>query len=550
MKELEKARELLAKEDQAGALRQLLLAWRKTRAPAIAGAVAAVGRRLRATQEPLNLSKKGQEVWMALADGEDPADLDRLLETVADGARSGPAVERIERLAAWPPDPRIAAALVRLVRQPPFSAGTTKPFWKAVLALLVELRDPVAAAALRELVPGYSQPGCGIQAATMAEWMRGQLEGALEELSGAADKTLSAEELALCAEISGARAPGPTRAERSDEALLAAVLADPDDDAARTVYGDFLQEQGDARGELIRLQLARGRGGKPTTRERKLIEENAQLWLGPLAPAVTKGGLRFERGFLAACDLGGGRADKALARLVGHPLWSTVEDLGLKLSSGDEQVMSQLVLHPTMRALRVVRHASPAVFAALLAAPSPLRLTTLTTASQHTHTEELRQRSAPVDSLPALRVLGFEGFYGDRWTEGQIGRFLRTPLGAQLEALEVVAEVTDLEPFVRQLATARTLRRLSLTTGTFDRYHVWFLVLERRDEGVHLEVGIESRVHDAALARFSQGVLQLASLLDKLDARLLAGVTTLVHGKALPLAPVEKAAERFSAPGR
>ena len=43
-----------------------------------------------------------------------------------------------------------------------------------------------------------------------------------------------------------------TRAE-----LLAAIIADPDNRAARQVYADLLQQEGDPRGEFIATQLAR-----------------------------------------------------------------------------------------------------------------------------------------------------------------------------------------------------------------------------------------------------------------------------------------------------
>ena len=36
--------------------------------------------------------------------------------------------------------------------------------------------------------------------------------------------------------------------------LLAAIIEDPDDDAPRLVYADWLQAQGDPRGELMQLQ--------------------------------------------------------------------------------------------------------------------------------------------------------------------------------------------------------------------------------------------------------------------------------------------------------
>jgi uncharacterized protein (TIGR02996 family) len=39
-----------------------------------------------------------------------------------------------------------------------------------------------------------------------------------------------------------------------EEALLAAIEQDPDDDATRLVYADWLEEQGDIRGEYLRLE--------------------------------------------------------------------------------------------------------------------------------------------------------------------------------------------------------------------------------------------------------------------------------------------------------
>ena len=44
----------------------------------------------------------------------------------------------------------------------------------------------------------------------------------------------------------------------TEEELLAAVFAAPDDDAPRRVYADWLLERGDPRGEFIQLQCARG----------------------------------------------------------------------------------------------------------------------------------------------------------------------------------------------------------------------------------------------------------------------------------------------------
>jgi uncharacterized protein (TIGR02996 family) len=54
-----------------------------------------------------------------------------------------------------------------------------------------------------------------------------------------------------------------------DEAFLRAILDNPDDDTPRLVYADWLEEQGDPRGEFIRLQclLARMPYDDPARRE-------------------------------------------------------------------------------------------------------------------------------------------------------------------------------------------------------------------------------------------------------------------------------------------
>jgi uncharacterized protein (TIGR02996 family) len=60
--------------------------------------------------------------------------------------------------------------------------------------------------------------------------------------------------------------------------LEKAILANPGDRDAYAVFGDWLQEQGDPRGELIALQLGnRDKAGK------QLIEKHADYFLGPLA---------------------------------------------------------------------------------------------------------------------------------------------------------------------------------------------------------------------------------------------------------------------------
>ena len=42
-----------------------------------------------------------------------------------------------------------------------------------------------------------------------------------------------------------------------EDAFLVAIRVNPTDDAPRLVYADWLDDQGDPRGELIRVQMAR-----------------------------------------------------------------------------------------------------------------------------------------------------------------------------------------------------------------------------------------------------------------------------------------------------
>jgi uncharacterized protein (TIGR02996 family) len=61
--------------------------------------------------------------------------------------------------------------------------------------------------------------------------------------------------------------------------LEKAILANPADREAWAVFADWLQEQGDPRGELISLQLGNKEG-----QAKKLIEKHAEYFLGPLEP--------------------------------------------------------------------------------------------------------------------------------------------------------------------------------------------------------------------------------------------------------------------------
>ena len=74
-----------------------------------------------------------------------------------------------------------------------------------------------------------------------------------------------------------------------DEAFLQAILEQPDDDTPRLIYADWLEEQGDPRGEFIRIQCALAglppddaRRPELGAREAALLESHREAWLEPL----------------------------------------------------------------------------------------------------------------------------------------------------------------------------------------------------------------------------------------------------------------------------
>jgi uncharacterized protein (TIGR02996 family) len=82
-----------------------------------------------------------------------------------------------------------------------------------------------------------------------------------------------------------APATRPTVPVLRDRELEARILERIDDPAAYAVYGDWLSERGDPRGELVALQLALAAGYDQATAERaqRLLDEYAWDWLGKLA---------------------------------------------------------------------------------------------------------------------------------------------------------------------------------------------------------------------------------------------------------------------------
>ncbi len=103
--------------------------------------------------------------------------------------------------------------------------------------------------------------------------------------------------------------------------FLRAILDDPEADAPRLVYADHLGERGDARGELISLQVALARGGLDDrgSRMERLVRS---CWDELAAPALDAGIPRFcvRRGFVEAVHVVASRLEELPALMSRYPI--------------------------------------------------------------------------------------------------------------------------------------------------------------------------------------------------------------------------------------
>jgi uncharacterized protein (TIGR02996 family) len=285
----------LQRNDDAAARKALIAAWRARRSPVLAELVELLGSRDAITEQiaaivtPRVVSSDAN--LKALAELDDP------------------------RLARW-----VIDALASL----PFTAVTAERFLLRVVETAERLRDPRLidrADAIRESIK------VRIGRLAIRTKLVKRIESVVAKLP--AVRAATAEELALERELATRLEP-LRKTGRSAETLLADIYANPSDDGPRLVYADLLLEHADPRGELITLQLERGRGGVVTARETELLKKHGKAWLGPLASVLRFGqgfsSTTFERGFVSKADIILS-VGKKLQVLLDEPSWATVEEL-------------------------------------------------------------------------------------------------------------------------------------------------------------------------------------------------------------------------------
>lgn len=313
LRSLEAANAALVAGDARGVGEQLREAWRGSRDPGLAGLYEAWVRAPGHVLPGPDASERAK-AWRetAVRQAGDPMWLACLLD--APSHADTPELERLGLLAAWTPDPLLAAALVRRLRLPvvPRDDPQAEAIAIETIRLLAAQGDPRALDLLELLA---REPGASAM-------QRRQLRAAIDGLQTITTARLDPDARAAMLPIEH-RTDALREREARSAALLEAVYADPDADAPRLVYADWLASLGHPRGEFIGLQIARGHAGPSSDRERALLARHGDEWAGPLHAVTSPIGRVFERGFLSSVSIEA-RLD---AERIAAPEWATLRSL-------------------------------------------------------------------------------------------------------------------------------------------------------------------------------------------------------------------------------
>jgi len=391
-------------------LRSLLEAWRQQPVAELSALVEELGAAWRTPESPITRrgGRSAIDAFRAAAETAGPTALPWLLEELAEATSPSLLEARVVSLGVERRDPRVSTALVALVDALPHHGRMSRRLWICVFQEIERIGDPRGREALIRLLDEVR--------AHRREALRHTGRVVVEELATIVERVrdlpapppLSPQARALVDELreaGAARARSSSPSPVTEESLLAAVWAAPDDDGPRLVYADWLTERSDPRGELITLQCARaasGSGEAPSRRERALLKDLERALVGPLAPVALRAGLRFARGFLAAFRFKAQYVD--CDKLIGHPAWATIEEVDANPHVFVSRPTDWL-LHPAASSLRVVyglrRDALDAI-----AEAGPVRWHTIGTRAYERIDEVLAtlRRARDAGALPSLQT--------------------------------------------------------------------------------------------------------------------------------------------------
>lgn len=400
----------------AAALEKLVLAWQVKPTPELEAAIVA----LDGTPTPFDGDTIAFKAAVKKAQAKDRG---ALLASVTKGTLAD-AQARLEAVASWSADPRTSRTLVQLLSGVPWSSDSSKRAWTAAFAVMAKQNDG-RFVALAKVLPSKWKVRSSMQT-----WLERAFARAVESMKPLEPTATADEKKALDAVVKAFAKPGATPKApgrgKDEQSLLAAIYANPADDAPRHVLADLLQEKNDPRGEFIALQLAGDEKGAA-----RLLKANAKQWVGALAP-VLGADVVFRRGFPAS-----GKTKfrhQADAETYGSLAeWATLEQLewGTPTPIPKGQAPFCRFIGPAFRHLR---HADGPHLPSLLAASEPWALESLAVTVEKSN--DLRWLGEKLPTLfPKLRRLTLRGAKPD-WLAA-------LPNAKQLDELGASAWVDD-----------------------------------------------------------------------------------------------------------
>ncbi len=462
----------LERGDRVIALEQLLEAWRVNRHPAIGDAIVILDAAFREAVGGFT-----QAEWLAAASAVRPAIIGALVHELALHAAVHSIKDiasRLERLARWPADPRVALALASVVEKRPWTTKASLPVWRQIMRVLAALRDPAIEDRLAVCRTRAGSANklfreiyvAGIDAAVEATQLSAQLDAAdlarlgrcRSLIDGLRKAPLPAREVLA----PPASAPHAVVAPTEDD-LLAWIAEDPASEGARQVLADYYLERDDPRGPVFAQQLA---GKQP-----KLTAPVIATLLGPLRDIVEHATARFERGCLSVCTVTAENPQE-LATAIGDPRWATVVELTTSRAA--------IVAQPHMRSLRVIHGLSISGLAELcrVSHALPVEELTIRPTGHAIGTPPERATISAARCLPALRRLTIElsknrHFGSARIHLHDLDWLIASTFAKNLDELVVTAEGQRTEyqlvDFANAFAAHASLGRLVVGSATFTR---------------------------------------------------------------------------------
>lgn len=286
---------------------------------------------------------------------------------------------------------------------------------------------------------------------------------------------------------------------RQRVAFEAAIEAAPDDAQAFAVYGDWLSQTGDARGELIALQLLPSLDRRQRERVKTLLyAPGIRCLAGPVA--------QWRWGFVHTATLmrqqaPGERVE--LEQLLAHPSMRFVRALSL----GQE---------PITESLRILERAAPRVLSALtISSPRALELPTIPTTLPAL---EQLQLSVPelVGTLPVLPRLSSLELAFLVWTRTTPAQLFEAN-GSRLRSVKLIVS-GEVEP-----ATVRDVLALpALETLTIEASEMGVDAVAALEQGASIDrLSTLNLVRSGLTERAAKRVMQLSRRLPKLSSLVL-----------------------------